>query len=220
MTAAELITNHIPSLHSNDTVRLALQLMQEHCVKELPLLNQEQKYAGLVYEEDLEDADENKTVDAFVQSANPVKAGPGDFFLVALKIMHQLQLSVLPVVSEDGELSGIITREELLKAAFNYNAASVPGGVVILQMPPNSFYISEIGRIVESNNARIIHLNTWTDASTGELMVAVKVNKSDILNILASFERYQYNVLQYFGENLSEEELKVNYDHLMNYLNI
>jgi acetoin utilization protein AcuB len=51
-------------------------------------------------------------------------------------------------------------------------------------------------------------------------MVAIKVNKNDIQDILSSFERYEYNVIQYFGENLSEEELRLNYDHLMNYLNI
>lgn len=220
MTAAELITNHIPSLHSTDTVQFALDLMQEHRVAELPLLDKDQKYIGLVHEEDLEDADQQKTVEAYLQHGNPVKVNPGDFFLVPLKIMQQRKLSLLPVVNEDAELTGVITQEELLQAASQYNSASVPGGIIILQMPPNSFYISEIGRIVESNNAKIIHLNTWTDSSTGELLVAVKVNKSDILDILASFERYQYNVLQYFGENLSEEELKVNYDHLMNYLNI
>ena len=220
MTAAELITNHIPSLHSTDTVLFALDLMQEHRVAELPLLDKDQKYIGLIHEEYLEDADEQKAVDAYLQQGNPVKVNPGDFFLVPLKIMQQRKLSLLPVVNEDGELTGVITQEELLQAASQYNSASVPGGIIMLQMSPNSFYISEIGRIVESNNAKIIHLNTWTDASTGELLVAVKVNKSDILDILASFERYQYNVLQYFGENLSEEELKVNYDHLMNYLNI
>ena len=219
MTSAELITNHIPSLQTTDTVRLALDLMQDHHVSELPVL-ENHKYIGLVHEEALEDVEENETVERHLQIGNPAKVNPVDFFLVPLKIMHQQQLSLLPVVKDDGELMGVITREELLKAASHYNSASIPGGIVILQMSPNSFYISEIGRIVESNNAKIIHLNTWTDTSTGELMVAIKVNKSDIQDILASFERYEYNVIQYFGENLSEEELKVNFDHLMNYLNI
>jgi CBS domain-containing protein len=219
MTAVELITNHIPSLHTTDTVQLALDLMREHRVGELPLIA-DHIYIGLVHEEDLEGEDENKPVEQYLHTGNPVQVNPEDFFLVPLKIMHQRKLSLLPVVKEDGDLAGVITQEELLQAASHYNAAAVPGGIIILQMSPNSFYISEIGRIVESNNAKIIHLNTWTDTSTGELMVAVKVNKSDILDILASFERYQYNVIQYFGENLSEEELKVNYDHLMNYLNI
>jgi acetoin utilization protein AcuB len=219
MTSAELITNHIPSLQTTDTVRLALDLMQDHHVTELAVLDQ-QKYIGLVHEEELEDAGDNELVEPYLKAGTPAQVNPADFFLVSLKIMHQRQLSLLPVVKEDGELMGVITQEELLRAASHYNAASVPGGIIILQMSPSSFYISEIGRIVESNNAKIIHLNTWTDVSTGELMVAIKVNKNDIQDILASFERYQYNVIQYFGENLSEEELKVNYDHLMNYLNI
>ena len=219
MTAAELISNHIPSLQTTDTVRQALDWMRENRATELPVVN-DHKYIGLIHEEEIEDEDENASIEQFLHNGVPVNINPADFFLVPLKIMHQQKLSLLPVVKDDGELMGIITREDLLQAASHYNAAAVPGGIVILQMQPNSFYISEIGRIVESNNAKIIHLNTWTDGSTGELMVAIKVNKNDIQDILSSFERYEYNVIQYFGENLSEEELRLNYDHLMNYLNI
>ncbi|MEJ8842032.1 CBS domain-containing protein [Lacibacter sp. H375] len=219
MTAAELISNHIPTLQTTDTVRQALDWMSENRTSELPVVN-DQKYVGLVYEDDIEEEDEASSIEPFLHNGKPVNINPADFFLVPLKIMHQQKLSLLPVVKEDGELMGIITREDLLQAASHYNAAAIPGGIVILQMQPNSFYISEIGRIVESNNAKIIHLNTWTDSSTGELMVAIKVNKNDIQDILSSFERYEYNVIQYFGENLSEEELRLNYDHLMNYLNI
>lgn len=219
MTAAELISNHIPILQTTDTVRQALDWMNENRTTELPVVN-DQKYVGLVYEDDIEEEDETSSIEPFLHNGKQVNIKPADFFLVPLKIMHQQKLSLLPVVKEDGELMGIITREDLLQAASHYNAAAVPGGIVILQMQPNSFYISEIGRIVESNNAKIIHLNTWTDSSTGELMVAIKVNKNDIQDILSSFERYEYNVIQYFGENLSEEELRLNYDHLMNYLNI
>jgi CBS domain-containing protein len=219
MTAAELISNHIPTLQTTDTVRQALDWMRENRITELPVVN-DQKYVGLVYEDEIEDEDEKAGVATFLHNGTPININPADFFLVPLKIMHQQKLSLLPVVKDDGELMGIITREDLLQAASHYNAAAVPGGIIIIQMQPNSFYISEIGRIVESNNAKIIHLNTWTDMSTGELMVAIKVNKNDIQDILSSFERYEYNVIQYFGENLSEEELRLNYDHLMNYLNI
>ena len=219
MTAAELISNHIPTLQTTDTVRQAMDFMKEHRVTELPVVK-DLKYIGLVHEEDLEDEDATLAVETLLHNGVPAGINPADFFLDPIKIMHQQKLSVLPVVKEDGELMGIITMEDLLQATAHYNSAAIPGGIIILQMSPNSFYISEIGRIVESNNAKIIHLNTWTDPSTGELMVAIKVNKSDIQDILSSFERYEYNIIQYFGENLSEEELRLNYDHLMNYLNI
>lgn len=219
MTAAELISNHIPTLQATDTVRQALDFMKEHRVTELPVVK-DHKYIGLVHEEELDGETETSAVETYMHNGLPARINPADFFLVPLKMMHQQKLSILPVVKEDGELMGIITMEDLLQATAHYNSAAIPGGIIILQMSPNSFYISEIGRIVESNNAKIIHLNTWTDASTGELMVAIKVNKSDIQDILSSFERYEYNIIQYFGENLSEEELRLNYDHLMNYLNI
>ncbi len=219
MTAAELIKNEIPYLKSTDTVQQALELMHEFHVAELPVVIN-QKNAGLLHENDLLNADEKTRIESLLNSAQHITVQSGDFFLAPLKKMHQHRLSLLPVVKEDGEYLGVITAVDLLNAAAHYNAAAEPGGVIILQMAPNNFTISELGRIVESNDARIIHLNTWTDASNGELMVAMKINKNDLHDILASLERYEYNVVQYFGENLSEEELRLNFDHLMNYLNI
>lgn len=219
MTAAELITNNIPHLQSTDTVQQALDLMHEFHVAELPLVIN-QKLAGLIKEEDLQDADAGAEVIHFQPLAEQVKVNESDFFLAPLKLMQQRKLDLLPVVKEDGEYLGVITADDLLNAAAHYNAASEPGAIIILQMAPNNFSISELGRIVETNDARIIHLNTWTDPTNGQLMVAVKINKPDIQDILATLERYEYNVVQYFGENLSEEELRLNFDHLMNYLNI
>ncbi len=219
MTAAELLSHHIPFLKQTDLVQFAKDIMIEHHVTELPVA-EDQKYIGMVFEDDIEDEDDLSTIEKYIQTNNLPKVYPTDFFLVPLKIMQQQKLRLLPVVKEDNELLGVITDDELLHAASFYNAADVPGGVIILQMLPNNFYISEIGRIIESNNAKIIHLNTWSDPATGELRVAIKVNKNDIQDILASFERYNYNIVQYFGENLSETELKQNFDHLMNYLNI
>lgn len=217
MTAAELLSNHFPVLKPDDSVQTALELMQEQHTTVLPVV-QDEKYIGLLHEDDLQDADPQTQLSTFLPLEDRSQVAPFEFFLHPLKIMHQRKLSLLPVVKEGNEYLGVITAEDLLQAASHYNAATEPGGVIILQMLPYNFSISEIGRIVESNDAKIIHLNTWTDTSSGQLMVAIKVNKSDIQDILASLERYEYHVVQYFGENLSEDELKLNYDHLMHYL--
>jgi hypothetical protein len=41
-----------------------------------------------------------------------------------------------------------------------------------------------------------------------------------VSDLISTFQRYEYNVKYYFGEELYENELKTNYDNLMNYLNI
>lgn len=107
----------------------------------------------------------------------------------------------------------------MLMSLATYTAAGEPGGIILLRMRPINLIISEIGRIIESCDARMLHLNSWTD-TTGQLLVAIKVNKTDIIDLVASFERYEYEVLHYFGENLSADAMKSNYEHLMNYLNI
>jgi CBS domain-containing protein len=219
MTASELITNHFPVLQISDTVQHALEIMQDYHVSELPVVK-ENKLEGLVHEQDLQDQNPASLIGSMQNAADQSQVRPSEFFLIPLKIMHQRKLSLIPVAKEDGEYLGVITEEEILQAASHYNSASEPGAVVILQILPNNFSISELGRIIESNDAKIVHLNTWTDTTTGHLMVAIKISKVDIQDILASLERYEYNVVQYFGENLSEEELRLNFDHLINYLNI
>lgn len=219
MIAAELITNNIPALQPSDTVEQALNLMQEFHLSELPIVIA-QKSVGLLHEEDIQDVDLHSTISTYIPLAEQVQVKADDFFLSALKMMQHRKLSVLPVLKEAGDYIGVITAVELLQAVSKYNAVTEPGGVIILQMTPNNFSISELGRIVESNDARIIHVNTWANTSTGELMVAIKINKPDIQDILATLERYEYNVVQYFGNNLTEDALKLNFDHLMNYLKI
>lgn len=219
MTAAELLINSIPSLQKTDNVQHALELMKEFRVTELPVVENHHA-AGLLYEEDLEDIDVTHSIAPYIRTDTQVQVHASDFFLSVLKMMHQRKLSLVPVVKENGEYLGVITAEDLLYAASRYNSAAEPGAVIILQMAPNNFTISELGRIVESNDARIIHLNTWMDKDNGQLMVAIKINKPELQDILATLERYEYNVIRYFGENLTEDELRLNYDHLMNYLNI
>ena len=87
-------------------------------------------------------------------------------------------------------------------------------------MDSNNYSFSEISRLVETNDAQITQLNTYTDPDTGLMQVTVKINKKEISDIVATFQRYEYSIKYYFGEELYENELRSNYDNLMNYLKI
>lgn len=219
MTTAELITNHLTPLRLSDTVSDAAERMSENGLREYPVVEAE-KLIGVLRSESLEDLNPETPLSALRENFEVAAAHPDDFFLVPLKLMHQRKLSLLPVTGEEGKYLGIVTVEEMVDAAAHYNAANEPGGIILLQLPAIQFSISEIGRIVESNNAKIIHLNTWNDPASGQLMIAIKVNKLEIQDILATFERYEYNVVKYFGENASMDGLKMNFENLMHYINI
>jgi acetoin utilization protein AcuB len=220
MLTIELINNNIPRLKLQDTVSKALQLINDFRVTHLPVVADD-KYLGLISEEDLLDAEEEKMPIELMQE-NFITAAVHDneHFLNAVNYCNQHDTTVVPVTNEENELQGVITSSDLLKSLGNFAGTNEIGGIIVLEMERSQFAISEISRIVESNDATILHLNTTVHPETGMLTVSLHINKKEIASIVATFERYDYDVIYYFGNENFENEIHSNYRHLMNYLDI
>lgn len=220
MLTLDLINNNIPRLQLQDAVGKALQLINDFRVTHLPVVA-EDTFLGLISEDDLLDADDEKIhVEALQQHFIPSSVKGSVHFLNAVNYCNQFETSIVPVTSTDNELLGLITVTDLLKTLGNFSGANEIGGIIVLEMERPHFAISEISRIVESNDATILHLNSTTNDSTGMLTVTLHLNKKEIAAIVASFERYDYTVLFQFGDEAFENEIDTNYRHLMSYLNI
>jgi hypothetical protein len=124
------------------------------------------------------------------------------------------------VINSNNEFEGTITVADLLKKLGNFSGAGEIGGLIVLEMNRSQFAISEISRIVESNNCTILHLNTTTDINTGLLTVTIHTNKKEIDSVIATFERYDYTVVYSYGSEKSTDEINTNYKNLMSYLAI
>ncbi|MGG9961870.1 CBS domain-containing protein [Ferruginibacter sp. SUN106] len=220
MLTVELINNNIPRLKLQDTVSKALQLINDFRVTHLPVVADD-KYLGLISEEDLLDAEEEKMpIELMQETFIDAAVKDNEHFLTAVNFCNQHDSSVVPVINEERELAGVITNTDLLKALGNFAGTNEIGGIIVLEMERSQFAISEISRIVESNDATILHLNTTVHPETGMLTVSIHTNKKEIASIVATFERYDYDVIYYFGNENFENEIHTNYRHLMNYLDI
>ena len=219
MLTIELINNNIPRLKLQDTAGKALQLINDFRVTHLPVIADE-KYLGLISEEDLQDADEKMPIELMQENFIDAAVHENEHFLTAVTCCNQYDTTVVPVVNKEKELVGVITSPDLLKALGNFAGTNEIGGIIVLEMERSQFAISEISRIVESNDATILHLNTTVHPETGMLTVTIHANKKEIAAIVATFERYEYDVIYYFGNENFENEIHSNYRHLMNYLDI
>ena len=218
MLNKELISATIPTLNLSDTVIQALDLMSEFHVMQLPVVAEE-KYLGLVFEEDLMNHDERTTLQSLDNHFSKVAVHANTHFIEAVQMLNDYNLSLVPVVDKE-EFVGAIAAIDLLKELGKTTGASEPGGLIVLEMEQRNFSFSELSKLVETNDAQITQLNSYWDNNTSSFFVAIKINKFEISDIVATFQRYEYNVKYYFGEELYENELRNNYDHLMNYLNI
>jgi acetoin utilization protein AcuB len=216
----DVISLTIPTLHLDDTVGQAMQFMTEFHVEHLVVVT-DNKLAGVVYEQDLLNITNEGTPLSDIQSIfSRLKVHADNHFLEAVQMFNEYGLTVIPVVDSEEEFIGAISHSDLFKELTKQTGANEPGGVIVLELEKRGYSFSEISKLVETNDAHITQLNSYYDNTTETFIVTLKVNKFEISDIVATFQRYDYMVKYYFGEDLYENELRNNYDHLMNYLNI
>ena len=218
MLTRDLISNAIPYLHKGDTVYHALQLMNDYHVAHLPVVEDE-NYLGIISEEQLLQSDEETHLNDLAISDGKTSVQANEHFLKAIQTAVVNNLSIVPVV-EEKQLLGIVTYNDLLRNTSEFMNLNQPGALIVLEVDTHNYSFTEINRIVESVDAQITQLNTFADPESGTAQVTIRVNKVEVSDLVSTFQRYEYNVKHYFGEELYQNELKTNYDNLMNYLNI
>jgi acetoin utilization protein AcuB len=222
LLTGELQSENFPYLRLHDKIYQAIQIMNDNQVTHLPVVEDEgDKYLGLISEDYLLEAeDDTQTLEAVQAFFGNYSVKDNEHFLKALQLAADNELSIVPVVHEDGKIAGAISYNDLLKHASEFMSLNDPGGLIVLDVETNQYSFNEISKIVETNDAQITQLNTSSDQDTGMMQVTIRVNKPEISDIIATFQRYEYNVRYYVGEELYVNELRTNYDNLMNYLKL
>ena len=220
MLTKELQSQTLPSLHLQDKVYQALQLMNDNHVTHLPIIDGD-KYIGIISEDDLLQAEnDNAELNTLQQSFAATAVKEDEHFLKAVQLAAENGISIVPIVTDENELVGTVAYTDLLRHASEFMSLNEPGGLIVLEMESNQYSFNEISKIIESNDAQITQLNTSNDSESGMMQVTIRINKAEVSDIVASFQRYDYNVKYFFGEELYANELRTNYDNLMNYLKI
>ena len=138
MFTGELLNTHIPHLHLDDTVAKALGLITDYKVTHLPVVESD-KFAGLISETDLLDA-ENDSLKIATLQKEFLHASLKDktHFLQAINVCNQFQTNIVPIVNAEGELLGTITTQMLMQAIGVFSGAQEQGAILILEMPRRS----------------------------------------------------------------------------------
>jgi acetoin utilization protein AcuB len=219
MLAATITVQGFPLLHLEDKVSFALQCMEDFDVQELAVVKDDY-FLGLVQKADLLDTDEAATLIVLSDQLKKIMLVDTAHFLTALDLFSKHQLSILPVLNEQQECIGMIPQKRLNDALAKFLGVDVPGAIIVLSVAPYQYSLAEMSRLVESNNAQIVQLNSYYDESNGAMIITLKINKDEAQSIIATFQRYDYQLVQYFGKTPLHNDIEAHYHHLMNYLDV
>ena len=217
MLNQQIISSQIEPLNYSQTVKDALYLMADNKLRQLPLVK-DGLYEGLLSEEDLLDADGQDSLTNFQFDLLPYSVNALDHFLTAAKLTSEQRLKLIPVISGEKEYLGSITEEDLLRQFSRFNGVQERGALLVLSMNREDYSTGQLSKLVETNDASITQLNTFFDEVTDKLIVTLRINKEEISDILSTFQRYDYEVIFHAGQEQYENELRRNYFHLMNFL--
>jgi CBS domain-containing protein len=136
-------------------------------------------------------------------------------------LASRLKLSVVPVLDSNSHFKGVITISDLIRHLAGISSMDQPGGIIVLELIERDYSLSQIAQIVESNNAKVLSMYITSPPESTKLEVTLKVNTSDLISVIRTFERYNYEVKTWVSDNDSMDSFySERYDLLMKYLNI
>ena len=219
MQASDLISQSLISLHPDNDGLLAISLMEELRVNHLPVVRNG-FYLGILSEKEILNWDnEEEFIEEHLEEITaPSVIGTQHLFDI-IEELEKFSLTVIPVLDEEKHYLGSITNRKLLYTIAKSTSIQSNGGVIVLRMNQNDYQMSEIARIVEDNNTKILSSYITSIPDALQIELTLKLNTIDINSIVKDLERFDYNVSASFNTDENNDDFTERYESLMRFLN-
>ena len=220
MIAGELLTPDFPYLAPEDSLEKARQLFSDNFVSHLAVVGSQQIEGILPLDTIPQDLDFEGTIADLKQDFIRAQVLADQHGLDIFEVVSKLELTSVPVSDKENKYIGTIATRDLLYNLSSLYAFRHIGGIIVLSMGLRDYNLSEISRIVESNNGKIVLMYMDSDESTGAIKVTLKLDTLDISRIIATFERFKYTVDFQQPSVYTRDETQERYELLMKMLDL
>lgn len=221
MLASQLIIENLPVVKPSDTGQTALSWMELYKVAHLPVVKN-REYLGLISDRLIYDLNiASDTVEKHLMALHSPHISAGQHIFEAAAVLFNLNLTVLPVLDEQETYLGSISSTAISKTFAMLLSLHEPGGIIILQVPEHSYSLQQISQIVESNDARVLSMFVSKPAESRVLHITLKLQRVDLAAVIATFERYNYEIAAVFTDDSMLHDLyEDRLDQFLKYLNM
>ena len=177
MFVSRSMTRKVITVDPDKNVFEAQELMAHNHIRHLPVVDHKQKLIGIVTDRDIRSAlpynyikdscspEQREEICSLtvkdIMTADPITISPTYTIQDALLMIQKSTVGALPVVEEDGRLSGILSVRDLLRAFINVLGIGEPGTLLCILVE------EKIGRL-----KKIVDAVTEENISFGSVLVA------------------------------------------------
>lgn len=218
MFAEELLSNDIFPLKKTDTCESALVFMSDWKVFHLPVADNG-KLLGYVSYDEVSNQPGKTKIEKVIQPLLQLYADKGQHLFEILKLMADTGFTAIAVSDEGADYKGVVSIKEIIQVYKN-SSLSQPGGIIVLEMTPQDYSLAELSRIVEYNDAKILHVFVKAAPNNvSKILVSLKLNRPELSTIVQTLERYQYRIHSVHQSMDQSSDFSNRYEWLIKYLN-
>lgn len=221
MTTGEIIKNDIYPVRQEDSLQFLLDRMTEYKISQIPVV-EGHAYMGLVTEDDLLEhvGEVEGELVAFKHALKLIFVFENQHIYDALRLFHVHGLDILPVVDEQQQYKGVISLKNVVDYFAENLVSDEQGGIIVLEIGNRDNSMSHIAQIVESDNTQILSSSVRSFPDSTRLELTLKLNRTDISSIVASFLRHDYIVKAIYNDKRGYDTTRDRYEQLMKYLDL
>ena len=220
MYIGEIIAQDTYAIEQHDSLRFALQKMNDLQAPQLPVVN-DSNYLGLIEQDEiLPFIDATASINQLKDNFKLLFQFENQHIYDALQFMSIHKLTILPILDASLKYIGVITQADLLIAVNQLLGNSADGAILVLELAQADNALAQVAHIIESENIRILNTAIYAIPDSDRLEMTIKVDRRNITALVATLWRYDYIVKATFNDNQDHADTDERYAMLMNYLNL
>ncbi len=215
MFIKDYISKDYPVFSIGDSVEEANEIAKEFGYSHI-FVKKKGIYQGAISQSFLEESPEGNLASLAIHYEKFAIIDDGNI-LDSIKLFHTFNANVVPVITKLEKYVGYLSCDDIFNEFSKYPLFSENGALITVQINEKNYSMTEICKIVESNNAKIYgcYINAIQD---DEIQITLKISSENLSSIDETFERYGYSVVQKYYDDEKEELLKDRFGFFQKYL--
>ena len=217
----DIIRNDFNPPALDDIAINTLAMMEEFRISEIPVVDSNQNFIGIVSESDIINMDGLQEKIHFIKNCiKPIYISDDAHIFQIIQFANNNTLTLIPIVNSNAQYVGYIYPLDILKK-LSINQNINPNSIIVISSSYKDYSLHKISSLIEENNGKIVFL--WTENMNEKINIHLLINCQNSHAITQALERHDYAVIQTFSSNNNNtnntEDLDNRFESFIKYLN-
>ena len=196
MLVERIMTSPVETLHVNDTIHDAMNMMSRLSIRHIPIVGDDGNLAGIISDKDVNlalpsiassdaelslDLEVNKIMRQQVTTCHPL-----DFVEEIAKDFYHFAIGAIPVM-RGKKIVGIVTQKDMLNTFLELTGIKELGSIIEIKIKDRMGVIFEIGKVFKDLNIKIVSISIYPDSDKKDYKIIVL--RIDAMNPLIAIEK-------------------------------